>query len=563
MARQVQLFDFLVFRVNNRATVTASFTRAALLAFLAACSGPRASTRAPDITLFFTAELKGTLEPCGCTSDPLGDIARTAAVVRAADRPAALLDGGSTLYLDMPVPAEKRPQAELTADAVAELLPKLGLAAAGLGPHDLGRGADGVRFPRQAANVTGGAPTAAPRIVDVGGVRVGVFGVVDPAAVAPLGVAAGDPEAAAKSAIAKLRGDGAQLVVALAGLARADARRLARAAPGIDLLLVARDVPEFGLPAPEAVGSTFLVAPGNRGQVLARVDLHVAGGPLVDAVGPDRAAAESQKLGERIAKLEKDLAGWEKDPNAEAAFVARNREDLAKLKAERDELAAHPLRVPERGSWMVLRQIPVKQKLPCDPAFVARKQALDAAIGDANRKAAAAEKPAPPPDGKPGYAGIEECGFCHKAAVEFWKTTRHAHAFATIEAVGKQWNRDCIGCHVTGWMEPGGSTLGQNDNLRNVQCEVCHGPASKHVDKEGHDKPPSIVASPSLEMCASRCHTPEHSDTFQIEAYLRDVTGPGHAAKLRQKLGDGPTGHELRAAALAKAGKDIGANCPK
>ena len=34
------------------------------------------------LTLFYTAEVHGTLEPCGCTSDPLGDVARYAALVR-------------------------------------------------------------------------------------------------------------------------------------------------------------------------------------------------------------------------------------------------------------------------------------------------------------------------------------------------------------------------------------------------------------------------------------------------------------------------------------------------
>ena len=49
------------------------------------------------------------------------------------------------------------------------------------------------------------------------------------------------------------------------------------------------------------------------------------------------------------------------------------------------------------------------------------------------------------------------------------------------------------------------------------------------------------------------CHTEQHSDTFQYEAYLRDILGAGHGPSARKKLGDGPTGHELRTAALARA----------
>ena len=527
--------------------------------------GGRSGAKATEITLFFLTELRGTLEPCGCNSDPLGDIARTAAVIASArqERPVALFDGGSTLYLDDPIPETKRAQAELTADAVARMYSKLEVAASGLGPYDLAAGADKVRFARQAANVTAGAPTTPPRIVQLGGMNIGVFGVVDPRVVAAHGVTAGDPATAAREAIAKLRGGGAELVVGLAHMTRAEARKLAREAPGADFLLAGREAPDEGVLAPEAVGATFIVVPGNRGQVLTRLDIDLSrgGSPLTDAVGKERAALEIERLDEKIARLEKDLAAWEKDPNAEAAFVARNRDQLAGLKKEREALAAQPLRKPETGGFFVARNLRIVRRLPCDAKLVAEKRGLDEAIGKANL--ASAEPPVAPPPGKPGYAGVEECGFCHKAAVDFWQKTRHTGAWETLEKVGKQWNRDCIGCHVTGWQEPGGATLAKNDDLRDVQCEVCHGPASIHVDLDGKDKPRTVQRAPAADLCASRCHTVEHSDTFAREPYLRDIVGTGHGEKLRRALGDGPTGRQLRSAALDKAGRELGANCPK
>ena len=36
----------------------------------------------PTFTLFALAEVRGQIGPCGCTSDPLGDIARTAKLIR-------------------------------------------------------------------------------------------------------------------------------------------------------------------------------------------------------------------------------------------------------------------------------------------------------------------------------------------------------------------------------------------------------------------------------------------------------------------------------------------------
>src|SRR5688572_269606 len=81
----------------------------ALLASLvphAACSPssgarPREAATPRELTLFLLGDLRGTIEPCGCTTDPLGDMARTARVIadaRAAGRAVAVLDAGSLLY---------------------------------------------------------------------------------------------------------------------------------------------------------------------------------------------------------------------------------------------------------------------------------------------------------------------------------------------------------------------------------------------------------------------------------------------------------------------------------
>ena len=91
--------------------------------------------------------------------------------------------------------------------------------------------------------------------------------------------------------------------------------------------------------------------------------------------------------------------------------------------------------------------------------------------------------------------------------------------------------------------------------LMDVQCETCHGPGSIHIAKGGLEKPAAVKLAPADDLCATQCHTKEHSDTFQHDAYLRDILGPGHGPAARTKLGDGPTGHALRTAALARAKK--------
>jgi hypothetical protein len=162
----------------------------------------------PSFTLFALAEVRGQIGPCGCTSDPLGDIARTAKLVAdtRAQSPTLFVDAGSLLYSKSPVPAHLAAQEELKADLLVTTYEKeLAAAAVGLGPADLATGADKVRLARHAVNVTG-VKTEPPEVVTVGTAKVGVFGVIDKGAVAGLEV--GDPVAA--GSISRSRGSGAR-----------------------------------------------------------------------------------------------------------------------------------------------------------------------------------------------------------------------------------------------------------------------------------------------------------------------------------------------------------------
>lgn len=520
-------------------------------------------------TLFVTTELRGTIEPCGCNSDPLGDIARTAQLVTAlrdSGRPVLVVDGGSLLYSETKISEHLAAQEALKSDLVHDIYTNtLRASGVGLGPYDLAAGPGKVRPPRQAANVSAGSgvPLETPKIVEVGKAKVGIFGVVSPDDMASYGVQASDPTAAARTAVASLRQQGAELIVALAHVTQAEAVTLAKAVPGIDIMVVGQNAPEPPQvrPGPRQEGNTFLIIPANRGQVVTRLDITLRGaGPLSDAIGEARASIEIASLGERIAKLESDLAAWKADPSADTAFVAARESELAELRKRRESLQASPVQAPRTGSYFTMTQIRIKKSLACDADVQSRKLAYDRAAGEANAKAAAGVKPPPPATGKPGFVGVDACASCHIEAVNFWKTTKHYQAWETIEKVGKELNYECISCHVTGWDKPGGSNLAFNQHLRDVQCETCHGPGSIHVQEEGD--PEALTVTPAQDLCVT-CHNAEHSDTFQYEAYLRDVTGPGHGEDFRKKLGDGPRGRELRAEALDKAGKDIGANCVK
>jgi hypothetical protein len=554
------------------------FAHLAAVLAIAGCSASSSGTKASDetegrsFTLFATTELRGNIEPCGCTSDPMGDLARTVAMIgkaRAGSDAVLYVDGGSMLYSEPTIPERQQAQEAMKSDLLVSVLgQRLQLAAAGLGPNDLANGPEQVRPPRHAANLPADSkiPTAPPAVVEVGGVKVGLFGVVAPDALAPAGITPTDPVPAAAAAVEQLRAGGAEVVVGLAYMNKKSARALAKATDGIDILVVGRDVPDDPHKVshePMQVGTTWLVEPANRGQVVTRLDVTVRGnGPLTDAIGEARAAHDIERIDERLGKLRDQLAEWEKAPDADPSFIATKKKEITELEADKKSLAKNPLRLPDKGSWFVMTQVGIKKKLPCDGKVQARKVELDKKIGAQNIAAAKEITLPEPKDGEAGYVGIEECGYCHAEAVKFWKETKHAGAWETLEKYGKDASYDCVYCHVTGWMKPGGSTIAKNEPMRDVQCEVCHGPGSIHVDEDGKEKPSTMVRTTPKSTCET-CHSPEHSDTFDYEAYLRDVTGPGHGEAFRKELGDGPTGHQLRSAALKKAGASIGEGCLK
>src|SRR5512143_2397198 len=97
----------------------------------------------PTFTVFALAEVRGQIGPCGCTSDPLGDISRTTKLVDEARSkgPVLVVDAGSLLYAKNPVPAHLEAQEELKANLLTSIYKEnLKVAAVGLGPADLAKG---------------------------------------------------------------------------------------------------------------------------------------------------------------------------------------------------------------------------------------------------------------------------------------------------------------------------------------------------------------------------------------------------------------------------------------
>jgi hypothetical protein len=118
------------------------------------------------------------------------------------------------------------------------------------------------------------------------------------------------------------------------------------------------------------------------------------------------------------------------------------------------------------------------------------------------------------------YIGSKSCESCHLYEYTLAMTQRHANAFATLEKVGSDGDPECVICHVVGMdRETGFVTPEKTPHLKNVGCEVCHGPASEHVRGGGR------VPTTEPKIACVQCHTPEHSGGYA-----------GHEDEYRKKI---------------------------
>ena len=135
---------------------------------------------------------------------------------------------------------------------------------------------------------------------------------------------------------------------------------------------------------------------------------------------------------------------------------------------------------------------------------------------------------AAPDDAKPPpaiYVGAAACARCHAPETAFWRTTPHARAFAALEGAHRARALECVGCHVTGFFQPGGTEDLDvaTTRLRDVGCEACHGPGSAHVDAP---RDLTLVARKVPASVCLGCHTPDRTPRGFDAPTLLGAVGP-------------------------------------
>jgi len=533
-----------------------------LASALAACEGchptngpaqPGGDPSTPTVRLYIVSDLAGALEPCGCVKDQAGGLDHFAAWVES-ERPkapaSALVAAGPLFFMEPSLKEDHRAQDVAKAETIAASLQRLGIAALAPGKNDFAAGAPALARLGEisgaallAANVsgTGLAPEPkGPLVREINGVKIGFIGVSAPdrgeagapgqAATPSAGPAfAVAPAAdAVKEQAAALDGQGVKVKIVLAAVGRGEAKRLADLVPGLTAIVVgspggAGDANTETPPA-ERVGGAVIAETGNHLTTAAVLDLYVRDGSyaFADASGLEDARRRAD-LTRRIDELHAKVAQWDTNGTIDKADLEARRADLKKLEADRAALDVRP--PPAKGSFFRYRVQDVRESLGKDPGVTDQMLAYYKKVDEANKKLFADRTPRPPAAGQPGFVGVDACTTCHSDARDVWDKTAHAHAYPTLTKQFKAVNLDCVSCHVTGYDQPGGSTVTHVEKLENVQCEVCHGPGSKHASAPTKVKMP--IEKPSPEQCLT-CHHPPHVHVFDAKEKMSSILGPGH-----------------------------------
>lgn len=495
--------------------------------------------------LYVLSNLAGALEPCGCTQDQLGGMDRLAAFMtkeRTAAPASAFVAAGPMLFMEPRLDPSRQAQDVWKAETISTSLRDLGLIGWAPGANDFAAGTPELETflatsgAKLLAGNLEGAGAVSTVLREVGGVKVGFVGVSLPVfdASTPIGVEIKDDASAAfERGTAKLREEGAQILVGAAAMPRGQALRLLDVAPTLNALVVGKPFEEGdandGPPPPMLVGNTVVLQTSNHLQTVGVLDFFVQGENFDFADGSGIANLDAlASLDRRILDLETRIAAWERGGTVTASDLSARRSDLGRLRDERAALASP--KSPPEGSHFRFRLEEVRQAHGRDDAVFERMLSFYKKVNEHNRIAFANEAPPPVPKGESGYVGIEACSACHVLARKVWDGTAHARAYQTLVSQHKEFNLDCVSCHVTGYGQPGGSTVTMNASLQNVQCEQCHGPGEAHAKQPGVAG--LITRDPSSESCVSACHHPPHVDGFDpVKARLR-ILGPGHGMPL-------------------------------
>ena len=428
-------------------------------------------------TLFFSADIGGNLEVCGCPIRPLGGIARRLGYInayrqRTPDAATMMVDVGHIFSDEASASGELNADAKLMNDWIVRANEQMEMAVVNLSHRDL-QYAQRLFAPNAplkpekatliSANVKIPNANVAPYTIKTltanrlkKPVRIAFIGLSElppddkKEAIAKHGFTFADPLETAKATLAEVK-DKADINIIVGYFKPGTANKLALQNSDLDVI-IAYDERGF-VHDPKQVNNALLLYASRQAKYLGELRFYA------DANG------EIERFTNRYVELDSVIPD---DPAM-----------LETTKKARAEIAV------------------VQQRMAEEIAAAHAAKGNQASI----------------------YVTSETCAKCHQEEYDKWKQTRHSHAFDILETRNRAFDNSCVGCHSVGFQKQGFINIKATPQLAHVQCESCHGPGAEHAAKpeKGFYKTPS---TPS--MCIT-CHDRENSPDFVFDKYWRVV----------------------------------------
>lgn len=420
-----------------------------------------------SLTILYTCDTRGHIDPCGCSTGMAGGIARRKTFIAQQTGPMTLLvDAGD-------VTAGKRPWELLEFEYLLKGYKEMNYAAVNAGAREASLGATNLarltaQFPFLiSANLLGSddKPLLRPyTIVSLpDGHKAGIIGIVDdsvPASEIGAGLKIVPPADAIAKHLPAIRKE-TELVILLAFANEEKMQELAERFYEIRTVIGGRVLQPSGMPLTANRSAIAFIT--DKGKGIGRLDL------TFDKSGAIASSTNS------ITLLKDEFA----DDSSIVKLIADYKE---KLKESDFEPVAD--RDDDEGL-----------------------SAISSARSKESNK----------------FVGAQACLSCHADAHAKWASSGHSHAFKTLVDRGYETNPRCLECHTVGYMASDGFVnVRLTPHLKDVSCESCHGRGEHHV--RFHLEKPEGMAKPLFKKvnCVT-CHNPDNSANYEPVSYWEKI----------------------------------------
>lgn len=424
-------------------------------------------------TLFFSADIGGNLEVCGCPIRPLGGIARRLGYInafrqRSPDAATMMVDAGHIFSDETGESGDLNADAKLMNDWIVRANEQMELAVVNVSHRDLKYvqrvlAPNAVLKPEKAtlisANIQASNLNIAPYTIKT----LTAKRLKKPVRIAFIG-------------LSELPPDNKKEVIAKQGFTFAD---------------------------PVETAKTTLA------EVKDKADINI----IVGYFKPGTANKLATQNSDLDLIISYDERGFVHDPkqvnNALILYASRQSKYLGELRFYADANGEI-----ER---FTNRYVELDSVIPDDPAMLETTKKARAEIGIVQQRMAEEIAAAHAAKGNQTslYVTSETCANCHQAEYDKWKQTRHSHAFTILETKNRAFDNACVGCHSVGFQKQGFINIKATPQLAHVQCESCHGPGAEHAAKPQK----GFYKTPSTPSACITCHDRENSPDFVFDKY--------------------------------------------